>query len=340
MFLELIKHALMITGFVFLMMLLIEYINVLTQGRWQTKLKTGRMRNYILAAILGAIPGCLGAFAIVSLYTHRLVSLGAVVATMIATSGDEAFVMFSMFPAKAALLTGILLIVGIFAGYLTDLLLHKKAAILQEADHELEIHDEDICNCFPGKEIWTQLKNISFPRALLITMLSLFLTALLFGMIGPQTWDWQKISFSVGTFIALFVITTVPDHFLEEHLWKHVLKKHFLRIFVWTFGALLIIHGLEKYFDIGQWIASNYYSVLLIALLVGIIPESGPHLLFVTLFAQGSIPFSILLASSVVQDGHGMLPLLAVSKKAFIWVKLINLFAGLIVGLIGLLFFK
>ena len=339
MFIELIKHALMITGFVFLMMLLIEYINVLTKGKWQSKLKTSQMGNYILAAILGAIPGCLGAFAMVSLYTHRLVSLGALVTTMIATSGDEAFVMFSLFPAKTVLLTGLLMIVGIAGGYLTDITLRKQAADLMEADHELEVHDEDVCTCFPGKEIWTQLKYISFPRSLLVTMLILFLIALLFGVIGPPTWDWQKISFSIGTFIALFVITTVPDHFLEEHLWKHVLKKHFLRIFVWTFGALLIIHGLESYFDIEKWIASNYYSVLIIALLVGIIPESGPHLIFVTLFAQGAIPFSILLASSAVQDGHGMLPLLAVSKRAFIWVKLINLIVGLIVGLIGLLLF-
>jgi hypothetical protein len=170
-------------------------------------------------------------------------------------------------------------------------------------------------------------------------MVSLFLIALLTGMIEPYEWNWQKTSFALGSLFALFVIVTVPDHFLEEHLWKHVIKKHFMRILIWTFAALLLIHGLEKYIDVSQWIEANYYSVLIIALLVGIIPESGPHLVFVTLFAKGSIPFSILLASSITQDGHGMLPLLAFSKKAFIWVKLINLVAGLIIGLIGLLLF-
>ena len=158
-------------------------------------------------------------------------------------------------------------------------------------------------------------------------------------MIEPYEWNWEKISLTIGTFFALFVIVTVPDHFLEEHLWKHVIKKHFLRIFLWTFGALLIIFGLEKVLDISQWIEANYYSVLFIAVLVGIIPESGPHLIFVTLYANGSIPFSILLASSIVQDGHGMLPLLAFSKKAFFWVKLINVVVGLIIGLVGLLLF-
>jgi hypothetical protein len=339
MFLELVQHALMITGFVFLMMLLIEYINVLTKGKWQSILKTSRWGNYILAALLGIIPGCLGAFAVVSLYAHRFVSLGTLVVAMIATSGDEAFVMLTMFPQKTLVLFFFLFVISILAGYLTDVFFKKQNRLLDEEDHELEIHAEDICQCFPGKDILNHLKNMSFSRALLMTMMILFLVALLLGMIEPHEWNWQKISFTIGATFALFVIVTVPDHFLEEHLWKHVLKKHFLRIFIWTFGALVLIHGLEEYLDISKWIESNYYSVLIIALLVGIIPESGPHLIFVTLFAQGSIPFSILLASSIVQDGHGMLPLLAVSKKAFIWVKLINLIAGLIVGMLGLLLF-
>ena len=54
----------------------------------------------MLGAFLGVIPGCLGAFAAVSLYSHRNLSFGALVAAMIATSGDEAFVMFSMFPLQ------------------------------------------------------------------------------------------------------------------------------------------------------------------------------------------------------------------------------------------------
>jgi hypothetical protein len=68
-----------------------------------------------------------------------------------------------------------------------------------------------------------------------------------------------------------------------------------------------------------------------------LIPESGPHLIFVLLFAKGSIPFSILLASSIVQDGHGMLPVLAHSRKAFVIIKLINLAIGLILGAVALL---
>ena len=71
------------------------------------------------------------------------------------------------------------------------------------------------------------------------------------------------------------------------------------------------------------------------AWLAGLIPESGPHLLFLTLFAKGAIPFSILMASSIVQDGHGMLPLLAHSRIDFLRIKGINFAVGLVVGLVG-----
>jgi len=115
-----------------------------------------------------------------------------------------------------------------------------------------------------------------------------------------------------------------------------VLKKHLLRIFLWTFGVLLAIHYLDALIDIEAWIQENLFVVLMVAILIGIIPESGPHLIFVTLFAEGSLPFAILLANSIVQDGHGTLPLLAVSRRAFFWLKLINLGFGLLFGVVGL----
>jgi hypothetical protein len=72
-------------------------------------------------------------------------------------------------------------------------------------------------------------------------------------------------------------------------------------------------------------------------LFIGIIPESGPHLIFVTLFVSGSIPFSILIANSIVQDGHGALPLLAESRKSFLYMKGVNFIVGLLVGITGIL---
>jgi hypothetical protein len=44
------------------------------------------------------------------------------------------------------------------------------------------------------------------------------------------------------------------------------------------------------------------------------------------------------LASSISQDGHGMLPVLAESKRIFLAVKIVNIIYAFIVGLLTLLF--
>jgi len=335
--LEVLQHTVLITSFVFVIMLLVEYLNVQTKGKWQKTIKKNKPVQYIVSAVLGGIPGCLGAFTVVSVYSHGVVSFGALVTTMIATSGDEAFVMLSLFPAKAILLTAIISVIGIAVGFLVDLFYKKQTALLEKFGHPLQIHEEELVEQQPKGYIFQQLKNITFERTLIISILVLFLVLIIGSYVEPHEWNWVRVTLLASTLFALFVVTTVPDHFLEEHLWQHVLKRHLLRIFLWTLGALLVINILQSFLDVESWIQANTFTVLIIAVLIGIIPESGPHLIFVTLFASGSIPFSILMASSIVQDGHGTLPLLAVSKKGFVYLKAINVVVGFAVGLVGLI---
>jgi len=73
----------MINCFFYVMMLIIEYLNVQTKGMWHNYLAKNRWKQYLLAAVLGAIPGCLGAFTAVTLFSHRIISFGALVTTMI-----------------------------------------------------------------------------------------------------------------------------------------------------------------------------------------------------------------------------------------------------------------
>jgi len=332
-----LTHALMITGFVFVMMLVIEYLNVLTQGVWQNELRGSRWRQYLLAAVLGATPGCMGAFAVVALYSHRVVSLGAVVTAMIATSGDESFVMLAMIPGTAVIIFLLLMLVGIAAGAITDALPGKWAGKKSDALHSLDIHEEERCECFPRGQIVQQWKDCSPSRGVLAIMIVLFIFGLLTGQLGPPAWSWVRISLLLTSGVGLFIVTTVPDHFLETHLWEHVVKRHLARVFLWTFGALFFMHLSIEHFQLGGWMQENQFLMLLVACLVGLVPESGPHLVFLTLYTQGAVPFSVLLASSIVQDGHGMLPLLADSRLDFFKVKGINFGCGLCLGLFGYL---
>jgi hypothetical protein len=123
-------------------------------------------------------------------------------------------------------------------------------------------------------------------------------------------------------------------HYVKDHVWRHVVKKHLWKTALWTFGALLVVEfGLQNW-NLGT-LTSHYTILLLFAgALIGLIPESGPRLISVTMFADGLIPFSVLFMNTFVQDGHGMLPLLSYSFKDSVKVKAFNFSFGLILGLI------
>ncbi len=330
-----ITHAIMITGFVFMMMLVIEYLNVFSQGIWQRSLRGGLWRQYLLAAFLGVTPGCLGAFAVVSLYLHQELSMGALVAAMVATSGDESFIMMSMLPGKAPLVFFLLFLLGLLAGYLTDLFYGGKKMAELACGHEFVIHHEENALFWSWPLIREHWQPCSAVRGVLSVTLLLFVYGVVTGQVGPEVWNWIRITLFLVTLAALVIVATSPDHFLEEHLWNHVAKKHVPKVFLWTFGALLLMHLLLEHLHLRAWLGDNQLLVLLAACLVGLVPESGPHLIFLTLFVEQTIPLSIFLASSVVQDGHGMLPLLAESRINFFRVKAINFAAGLLLGLVG-----
>ena len=337
-FYNIFLHATMITGFVFIMMVVIEYVNVQSKGLWQKHLIGSKWKQYLIASLLGAFPGCLGAFVVVALFSHRLISFGAVITTMIATSGDEAFVMFAMFPKQAAILTIILIVVGLLAGYITDKYYHPTNLLDKLSGHELVLHDNEQCKCFQKKMFWRNLFHPSLYRVSVAIGIIALILGLVTGVLSGKAEMWIKATLMFAFSFALFIVISVPDHFLKEHIWNHVVKVHLPRIFLWVFGVLLVMYFINLYIDVESWISDNLFVVLLIAILVGVIPESGPHLAFVTLFAAGAIPFSILLASSISQDGHGMLPMLAESKKSFFIVKIINMFYALVVGGVSLFF--
>jgi hypothetical protein len=150
--------------------------------------------------------------------------------------------------------------------------------------------------------------------------------------------DWMNILFAGLSVIMLIVLIFASDHFVEDHLWKHIVLKHLPTIFAWTFGVLLLVGIGLQHIEIDRWISDNTVLMILLATLIGIIPESGPHMIFVTLFAAGIVPFPVLLASSISQDGHASIPLLAESKKSFLWAKLINCAVALVAGLVAMLF--
>ena len=76
----------------------------------------------VISAFLGALPGCGGALVVVTHFVHGSVSFGALVAVLLATMGDAAFLLLSREPATAALVYGVALLSGILTGQLVNCL--------------------------------------------------------------------------------------------------------------------------------------------------------------------------------------------------------------------------
>jgi len=366
---QIFPDALMITGFVSVMMVVIEYVNVLTRGRWQSLLARWTWGQSVMCAGLGAVPGCLGAYAVTSLYMHRVVTVGATVAAMIATCGDEAFVMLALFPRQALLIFVILFGIGVVTGVAVDMVgkAHRTTRTGHLSNYQVSHPDNASCVPFSPRHLIAQWKNCTPHRGWLALVLVLFIAGAATGRIGhshlgveldadgvelacehghddmhghegvmPRHGNWFKITLLLVGVVGLAIVATVPDHFLDEHLWNHIARVHAWRIFLWTLLALLVTHFLVEKVHITADLASHSFLTLLAVCLVGLIPQSGPHLVVVTLFAGGAIPFSTLLASCIVQDGHGMIPMLAHSRMAFLVIKAVNFTVGILIGLLGL----
>ncbi len=372
--LEIIQISVTITAFVLLMMLVIEFVNVKTQGSWNKPLQKNLFLQIVVASLLGAIPGCLGVYTVVSLFTHKVVGLGALVSAMIATAGDEAFIMFGMIPKEAMIILIASLVLAIVTGLIIGLFYQNPT----RSEHQFTVHKDHIPCAQKNKKTNLNLKNISFLRGLILMALILFAIHLFVGedhhnhsfdinqevfsgpvitkdadahpettFLGDEHSEHEahthinlpKIIFLILTLIAVYIVLISPEHFIQEHIWNHVVKKHFFKVFLWTFGTLLVIFLIRNYltFDISEITQHNLWLILLLAVLIGVVPESGPHMVFISLFIAGAIPLSILVANSIVQDGHGSLPLFAEDKPAFFKMKIINVMVGFLVGAVGIL---
>jgi len=330
----------MITFFVFVMMVLVDFINAAGKKRMGNFLHGGHWRQYMLASLLGAAPGCLGAFMNVSLYVHGLISFGAIVGGMIATSGDEAFVMLVQFPGTALALFSLLFILGIGFAWVSDKLIKVlgitpcESCLSSQCDN-CEDHWQDvegIGNYFVISNIKSNLRSLSFTRFLLLVWIVSFFMLVNTGVLGPALWNWKKITITILNLTIFYIVLVTPEHYLHKHIWDHILKKHIFRVFVWTFGALLLVElGLQAW-HLEGFVRDNMVWILVISALIALIPESGPHLVFVMMYAEGLVPFSVLLTTSFIQDGHGMLPMLSYSLKDSMLIKVFNLIFGLGIG--------
>jgi len=261
-------ETLKIISMVTLIMIVIEFLELKFEKGIQEKITRKPVNQYAIASLLGAIPGCADAFFIVSLYSHGIVGFGALVAVMLSTAGDEAFVMLSMIPEEALLIFVLCAIFGLIGGFIAD-----------------------------------------------------------------RVVKWLKIETSQPCAIEFHKEEFNTKHFFKEHVYDHILKKHIPKLFLWIFLTMIVVNFLVNNFNLEPFISNlPELFLIIIAALLGIIPESGPHLLLLILYSKGLVPFSVLLVNTLSQDGHGLLPLLSYSLKDTIYVQIFTTIFSIIIG--------
>lgn len=339
-----------ITFFVLSMMVVLEWLNVYTQGHVHGFMQKHSHLQVFISSILGILPGCVGSFTAVSLYTHDVIGFGALVANLIATIGDEAFYLFSLLRADSFIVLGILLALSLAVGYMVNLFSKKQKSQLGQDGHFVLHPHHDSFHVSVWGNAKDCIRNITPRRIISIVSIMLFIVLSLCGLLeehedlpissaDDESCDPLDMIFVVVALVSLFVVITVPTHFLDDHIWHHVIGKHFGKVCFWCFVALLFIFIIHNVVDINAWVSSFsqgqiYWMCVLAAILIGLIPESGPHLVFITLYAGHVIPFGALLANCIVQDGHGAVPLFAESKKDFFAVKGIKVAIALVLSIV------
>ena len=115
-----------VTVFVAVMVLLFSWLQYATSGRFVEYIQTHKKLQPLIGALMGLTPGCGGAIIMMPMYARGYVTYGTVVATLIATLGDSAFVLIgaavadSSFIAPMIAVHVISFIVGVSWGYIVD----------------------------------------------------------------------------------------------------------------------------------------------------------------------------------------------------------------------------
>lgn len=358
-------EAMQLSCFVMMIMILMEYAALKSPTqRWQTQAE-GRngWQSVCLGALLGWIPGCVGGFAAVSFYTHGFWRFGAVLAASVTALGDDAFRMWGMMPGLTFEISLGLTVVGIGLGLLANRIPAMRQWKTRSYEH-LQAHAEDMkpagghvhSHGHEGAEGSERL--IRWARWGGIGLLLWYMGGLLLELPWVHTvaetthahaghgheGGWGEWLFENGLFLllgiaAVAVLCRANVHFIREHLWGHVVKEHFLSIFLWTLATIYALLCWETFVPAGDtdgfWMRPLFW--MLLALGIGWIPYSGPHFLFVKLYAASVIPLSVLLVNAFVQDGHTSLVLLSESRRQFVRLKSIKSLCAILIGLCGLL---
>ena len=289
-------------------------------------LKKGDNWQVPMASLLGALPGCGGAVVVITAFARGNIRLGAMVAALIATMGDAAFLLLAKEPTTYIRLIGISMFAAIVSGWMVDRF------------HRGELYSSEV----------KHIKNVRIGELRSRDKLFMALAApgLILGILQlaqVDISDFGIIVFSLGVFGALFTtavwaispITAVSSS--GDHPFTRSSEETSF-VTIWVIAGFLAYEYAYSFFglDLEVLAEAAWIFLPLLAVLVGFIPGCGPQVLVTTLYLNGIIPFAALIANAISNDGDALFPAIALTPKMAIIATLYSGIPALIISYIFL----
>lgn len=269
-----------------------------------------------ISAFLGAIPGCGGAIMVMSLFTRGVVSFGAVLAALISTMGDAAFLLLATKPQAALIILPVTFCTGIVSGYLvkpfTKNFLQKK------------INQDFLITELPKNKTSNKFYLIWF--FFLIPGLALGImnafnieTSYLVSDIDII----QFISFLLALYcVFLWVLNPLTDiqmASIHENSFRKVVDTTCF-VTVWVIISFVIYELINISTQGAIFESLKYFGpfIPLMAIIIGFIPGCGPQIMITSMYVSGQLPMSAQIGNSISNDGDALFPAIAISPKAAI----------------------
>jgi hypothetical protein len=352
------------------LLLLFGWLQWRTKGRVLERLTANRRSGPLLGALLGMTPGCGGAIVVMPLWMRGQVSFGTLVAALVATMGDSSFVLIAAAPQLALQVHLLLLVVGVLVGLAVDALgIEPKRPAppsrppLRPAS-PLSPSTVGAMAVLPG--LLGRGPMLAYPPPTLLLFWFLTAVGLVLGAPvvagatdGPTMArhlggvDPILVIGGAGTLLCLVIFLSTRGGVRDDTLRSVAAKLDSRRavfvesaretsfVTVWVAAAFVATAMVVGVADVPLLAGEGSGAVfagragliaVLVAALVGLVPGCGPQIVLTGLYVSGALPFSVLVANALSQDGDALFPLLAGHRRAALLGTAISTVPGVVVG--------
>ena len=181
-----LADALKLLPFLFVTYLIMEYIEHRTSEKTRLLMKKSGKWGPAFGGLLGMLPQCGFSTAASNLYAGRIITLGTLLAVFLSTSDEMLPVLISeQAPINLILkILAVKVVIGICAGFVTDLLCHRHRDNDQDEMRIEQICDHQHCHCGEGNFFSSALRHTL--QVFLFILVISFLLNLLVDFVGED----------------------------------------------------------------------------------------------------------------------------------------------------------